>query len=384
MRGIAIARIAGLAAVLPWALAPLGCGGGGGDAKEPYPRYSETTRTTFVKSAPGGDKVALASGVAGTKTINGKSFSVYRVGDDSSTTNGWSEMWGNLVDDTHIEIVGAQYSTTHSAILGIPIFASGTLDTPVTVDLDPPVGTPQPFQLTGSAVIGSQTATPQQSTVTGSYTLVEKDVTVESDIGTVSGCSHFQATGSLPLLFTNLTVAGDLYYSPTFGLVKAAIREPLSGLGVSFAGSNDASDLGGGYFSVQKVGTVGAGTSSWRLDTYDVKQKSDADKNTHAKMLLEVRWLDEAVAKTEQKPYVTQEFGTGWGYFPSALVVSPVSYFYPEENGKGYKHWIAYVDQAAKNEPGSNGISYHISAGYDPSWSAVRVTGRIVYKKYVE
>ena len=57
----------------------------------------------------------------------------------------------------------------------------------------------------------------------------------------------------------------------------------------------------------------------------------------------------------------------------------PVSFFYPEEDGKGYKYWTSYVDEAAKNEE-DQGISYSISADYNGA-NAVRVTKRIVFKR---
>jgi hypothetical protein len=73
------------------------------------------------------------------------------------------------------------------------------------------------------------------------------------------------------------------------------------------------------------------------------------------------------------------EFGTVWGVYPYQLVESPVSLFHPEENGKGYKYWVGYVDQAAKNES-SNGIAYHIGVNLpDYVSSPVRVTARILY-----
>jgi len=62
------------------------------------------------------------------------------------------------------------------------------------------------------------------------------------------------------------------------------------------------------------------------------------------------------------------------------MTQSSTSIFHPEENGKGYVFWYGYVNQAAKNEAGSNGIAYHITVREDPGFSAVRATGRIYYK----
>ena len=61
-------------------------------------------------------------------------------------------------------------------------------------------------------------------------------------------------------------------------------------------------------------------------------------------------------------------------------MASPISLFHPSENGQGFTYWIAYVDQAAKNEAGGNGIAYHAGVTLpDFVSSPMRVSGRIVY-----
>ena len=74
-------------------------------------------------------------------------------------------------------------------------------------------------------------------------------------------------------------------------------------------------------------------------------------------------------------------FGTmgGMYYFPHELIESPVSVFFPEENGNGFRYWYAFVDQAAKNQD-ENGISYTISVDKDASLPELRVTARIAYE----
>ena len=62
---------------------------------------------------------------------------------------------------------------------------------------------------------------------------------------------------------------------------------------------------------------------------------------------------------------------------------SPVSIFHPEENKQGFTYWYAYVNEAAKNEPGENGILYRIKVTFpDYMTSPVRVTARIRYPIY--
>jgi hypothetical protein len=123
---------------------------------------------------------------------------------------------------------------------------------------------------------------------------------------------------------------------------------------------------------------------SFDLSTYDVRGQFDADKDKHAKMLVEVRFMEDEKAKTADRPPIETDIGTVFGVYPHELIASPVSFFHAEENGKGFTFWIAYVDQAAKNES-TNGISYHISATVpDYGSSPVRVTSRIVYNLYAQ
>jgi hypothetical protein len=61
------------------------------------------------------------------------------------------------------------------------------------------------------------------------------------------------------------------------------------------------------------------------------------------------------------------------------LLESPISLLHPEENGKGYKFFWAYVDQAAKNEPGSNGISYKVSVTKPMGAAPIKASARILY-----
>jgi hypothetical protein len=54
----------------------------------------------------------------------------------------------------------------------------------------------------------------------------------------------------------------------------------------------------------------------------------------------------------------------------------------PEDNGKGYKFWYTYTDQALKNEYNpnyGNGSSYSLEARTDPMLPPIRVTMRIGY-----
>ncbi|MCC6996161.1 MAG: hypothetical protein IT370_16245 [Deltaproteobacteria bacterium] len=368
-----------------------GCGGDSGssqaDPKAPFPRYTANTRSTWTRSLPDGTKKSYESRLIGQVTVNGETFEKFQAGDPPSTPGGsGGELVGHIVDADTVVVVSVAFRTTSASILGVPEYVSATADAPVKLEIEPPLGVAQPFSVSGKTVLGSPSAAPLQGTLTGSYTLAEKGVAIASPLGMVTGCNHYTVAASVPFLFgSTMAVSGEAWYSPQLGVVKASLSSPLSGLSVGMAATGDGFDLGDGWASVTAAGTRGAGatTGAFQLSSRDFAGEFDADKNTHAKMYLEVRWADESKALTDTKPFVQPVFGTVFGQFPSTLVLSPVSLLFPEDNGKGYKHWVGFVDQAAKNES-QNGIAYTITANYDPSFSPIRLAGRIVYKRIAQ
>ena len=128
--------------------------------------------------------------------------------------------------------------------------------------------------------------------------------------------------------------------------------------------------------------------TSVTFSTYDRVGELDADMCVHAKMLAEVRWANDTDAATLGEPDPTlfrAEFNGGMGTFcwgGCLLTESPVSIFHPEDNGKGFKFWYAFISQALKNEyveGGSKGSSYEIHVSKDASLPPIRVTMRIAY-----
>jgi hypothetical protein len=172
---------------------------------------------------------------------------------------------------------------------------------------------------------------------------------------------------------------GELWYHPSYGVV--AFNAPAVGIGTVMTDTSDCGSVdSSGYRTIRKVAVVDS-SSSFNLDTYDCDgNQFAADANTHAQMLLELRWVDETQAKTDSEPSPNVEFGVASGnYFTNSITESPTSIFHPEENGKGFKYWYSYVSQADKNEQIVS-TAYHITVGAVPGLSAVRVTARIYYK----
>lgn len=363
------------------------CGGDEGEAgdkwtpKEAFPKYTASTTATYIINEPNGNTTALSAGATGKITVANAEYSKYEVRDPKDAAGEGVEIWANVKENDTVELIGGVWIKPADVDYPVPEYISTTADAPYVLNIDVPVGEPQTFAVSGASIVGSPTAESKPGSIEGTFTLVAKDVAVETPTGVVNGTSHYNVKTSLPVVLgVDAEVEGDVYYHPQLGVVKAELSKPFSGLGVGFAGSQDITELGDGFYSVQKVATLGEGfETSSSLTTYSLTGEFDADKNTHAKMLMEVRWVDEARAKTNERPEVISEFGTVFGVFPTVFAPLPVSFFYPEEEGKGYYYWMSYVDEAAKNEA-EQGISYGISTSYDGA-NAVRVTKRIVFKR---
>jgi hypothetical protein len=365
-----------------------GCGGGSGGGfdgeKAPYGPRTPTTRTQAVVTVASGGVVpattaSATTAVVGQKTIGGVTY------DRLATTradnpNQGGEYWIKENGDGTVDFGGFMHTELLSGFLPA---ASTVFTTPVKLKLDPPVGQPQPVATAAAVGVGGS-ATPASASFAGQYTLIDKDASVATGVGELAGCKHYTGAATsdsaeIPALLKGQAIAAELWYHPDYGVV--AFSAPSLGLGTAMSGTDDCGAVDAdGHRIIRKMGVVDA-SSSLNLDSYECDgQRIAADKNTHAAMLLELRWVDEAAAKTDLQPGPAVEFGTTIGIFGNIVAESPASVFHPEENGKGYKYWYSYVNQAAKNEPGDDSTTYHIKVTGRAGVAPVRVTARIYYK----
>ena len=348
------------------------------EAKGPYPTWNDTIRGTYSRTLPNGTTGQYAVTYVGDKALPTGTFRRYRGAREGATSG--AELWVQPQDRRFV-LGGAEYSSQSAALLKVPSPATITLDTPLVIDLDAPVGVAQPLEAKAKVAISGSNVT--SASAKGSYTVVGRDVAVEAPSGVmVAGCTHLKLDAEVPIFFgaTSVSASAQVFYSSTLGVVKTVLDEPFSGLGWGVKGSRTSHELRDGYFSVEAMEVVGKGSqSTFQLSTKEAQGKLDADKDTHAKMLVEMRWVDEVAAKTEARPNVQPAFGTNTGTYSATLTQAPVSFLHPEENGKGYVYWYYYVDQAAKNQA-TNGIEYRAGVS-SASGNALRVTSRIVYKR---
>ena len=357
----------------------------GVDVKVPFGNVTPTTRFVLTGTMPFVTTNTFYSGSIGTKEVNGRTYQRFRVGYDIASPSELSE----TTKGTEFQV---ELPTPDTFVIGgfedVSVMV-GVLDAPLEINLAPPVGVPQSVSASGALTPVDGEGKPASGTAT--YTLVSDDETVVTDLGVVTGCRHFTAAGSLtgeaiPVPLQGVEITGDVWYHPDLGVVKWDI--PLVNAGMGLDSVLDYGDASGDSNTIRRVGVVSAQTGgTFELSTYDVNGALDATKMQHARMLLELRWADDELARTGSMPSypgVNVEFGTVWGTFGYELVESPFSIFHPEEAGKGYKYWYAYVDEAAKNEPGADGIAYHVRVTADTSFTpALRCSARIYYKRYL-
>jgi hypothetical protein len=338
---------------------------------------------TYAIQRTDGSTQAITARVAGTKIVGGQTFARLQVGTLPTMANDpnadYIEVWA-LPQGTAVVFAGGEI---HNKSLNLPAGTPDvtlTVNPPVTIETNIAVNEPQAITATGTVLIGDPaTAQPVTGTQTGTFKLVSKAETVDTGVGTQTGAAHY--AGEVTVM--GQKASGDLWTVSGLGVVKASggwpgmpgvIKDAILGLTGSGGQTMD-----GDHTVASQESTLGPGHTQFKLDTYDIDGGLFADKNTHANMLLELRWADPTLAKSATPPPVTTEFGTAIGYFPSQQVDSPVSVLHPEENGLGYHYWTTLVNQAAKNEPGGPETSYHIKANYTGSSGDVRATAQLNY-----
>lgn len=352
------------------------------DDKGPFGAIGEAAVATFsVPTQTGAPGTGRAVRTGETRVVGGVAFPIWDVHREGTPQPSGALVWLDWRPrDETVVFAGGQLDWPDNGVVpaGTP-FISGDLDAPVTVTLAPPIGVAQPITVSGTAAIGDPAApqATQAFSASGSYTLVAEGETAVTDAGPIAGCRRYE--GELEVL--GETHHATAWYHPDLGLVAADLDWPPPN-GVH-ADLGSLTDLGtAGDMTVLKgLGQVDSARPTFGVDTYDIAGAFDADKTIHARMLIEVRWVDEVKALAELLPPVVLDFGTPMGWFPSELVASPVSLFHPDENGRGFHYGVAYVSQAAKNEPGE-GTAYHAKVTLpDYASSAVRVTARIIYRR---
>jgi len=378
----------GMRVLIGLAAIAVSCGqdnAGGESVQAPFTPAGKTTVFQYEITPVGQNPSTLTVRRVGETTFNGQTVEHYQgtytvaAGTKTADVYGWDHGGGR------IELAG--FSVTYPAGSGTDYTV--TLDEVVALDEAAiPVGVEQTRTISGTIQLGG--APPVSGSGHLRFTKTSEDATVESRFGAVSGVHVFEGEGTIDSvggtglwdLVIGKPVRLEAWYHPTFGVLK--VEAPDFGLGTTLLGENDcgnpqASDSN----TIQKVGVVSMQTPAFELSSRDCSGEYDADKMRHAQMYLELRWADDTKAKTTDRPEVEVLFATGWGYFPFQLVQSPVSIFHPEENKQGFTYWYAYVNEAAKNEPGENGILYRIKVTFpDYMTSPVRVTARIRYPIY--
>lgn len=365
----------------------MGCGSEdeGGTVKAPFEPVSQTTTVEYKIERISGGSAKTVIRYAGKTTFNNREYedykAVYQVAEGEKTTH----IYGELLSPTSARVAGYKVVYPQGAT---NTDYTVTLDEPVLLDAnEAPVGVEQTKEASGQITFADNRP-PIKGKVSARYTKTTDNASFEAEFGTLSGVQVFEGSATLLEgegwdlldLFKGKSVSGKVYFHPKFSILKVEV--PDWPIGAAMTGEHDCGNpAASDYNIIQKVGVVSNDNLSFVLSSYDCSGQFDADKMRHAQMLVELRWAEGEKARTNKDlPLVVVNFETMWGYFPHRFEASPISIFHPEENGQGYTFWYAYVDEAAKNEPGPNGIAYQVRVNYpDYMTSPVRVTARIKY-----
>jgi len=362
------------------------CGGDSGSAvgaKAPFGALSEAAVSTFEAVVSDGSTQSFEGRREGSRTIGGVDYADWALGAFAAgapARGGRVWMTWEPGDERLVVAGGEVYWPENGIAPAEGPFISGTFESPITLTLDPPIGEPQSLAVKASIAVGDPLSPTEVVPIdlVATYTLVATDAVAETAAGPVAGCRIYQGSAEL----FGATHSANVTYHPDLGLIAAEMDyPPPNGFAVDLLGVLDQGLAQSGMNTIKGLAIVSPQHPSFMLDTYDRAGTFDADKTVHAKMLLELRWVDAAKARTDEFPaLLAPDFGTLFGWFPAQFVASPVSLFHPAENGQGFTYWYAYVDEAAKNEPGGNGIAYHAGVTLpDFVSSPMRVTGRIIY-----
>jgi hypothetical protein len=359
--------------------------------KAPYQAWDANTATVFTGATKTDDTAVMKlEKLPDTeRVVNGKTLATYVAAMpetaatpiDASSPNS-ATVEAGVDEDGTITITSFSGNGIVGAATGLDL---GTL-AGETITLSDPLSINMDEMATGetrTAVINT-TIAGLDIPVSVTYGPEEEDVSLDIARGHIVGCRRFHVSGqfeSTGLPLSGELIEGDGYYHPTLGLVGWSV--PSLGIGLTMSASSNYGTATEGWNVIQKTQVLTATVGSFSLSTYDRAGQYDADKNTHAKMLLELRWADEANATTLDAPHELMApvtFGTfgGMFYFAHEMVETSASVFFPEENGNGFRYWYGFVSQGAKNQE-ANGISYDIIVDKDSSLPDLRVTGRIGY-----
>jgi hypothetical protein len=365
----------------------------------PYGTWGALTQTVHkgnFGSANQGSSIKLGLVAADDRVFNGVSASKYRLGfvtspgqPVDSITGSRDDIWATF-KGSEVSIYGAQGGGLVASVIPLLSGMSGNeviLDSPIVFD-------PAAMSVgeTKTGTIGATIAGTTRLNVNVTYSLTSDAATAVTGSGPIAGCRQYHLTASpsdawIRLILGDNPIEGDGWYHPQFGIV--AVSVPALGIESGMSQQEDyGTDAEEGHNVIKMTKVITSTDQTFELSTANRHGNWDADKNTHAQMLLELRWADTVDAKTLAEPHYLMYpilFSTAIGVFSqgdsrwgSVLTESPVSIFHPQENGKGYRYWYCFVNQAAKNEAGSAGILYKINVRNDGG-RALRCTARIGY-----
>lgn len=327
---------------------------------------------------------AAAARVVGVSPIGGQLYDRLQVGRlpdrDADPSAEYAELWVQP-DDTVLQLAGfAVFNRAFGLKPGLADL-SVTLAPPLRIASNVAVGVPQALTATAMLQVGDpQKRAPTQQAVTLFVHLLAVGETVATGVGIQGETAHFRAEMAL----AGATAVLDLWLRSGTGVVRADASWP--GLpGPNKGATLGLTGLGGVAHSGDRTianaeSLLGPGHVTFRLDTWDVDGGAFADPLSPARCLLELRWADPSLARSDLPPPVASEFGVGSAYLAANLVELPLSTFHPEDNGQGLHFWVALVDIPASTQANPPLSALRVRSQHSGKASDVRVSALIEYR----
>lgn len=127
--------------------------------------------------------------------------------------------------------------------------------------------------------------------------------------------------------------------------------------------------------------TISSGNPSASFSVYEYAGTNQADAACHTNMELTFRWASDIRAKTGERPYISYEFTTLFGYFPTNPGMEKLTI---DENGI-HIYKISINEAADKSKPEGSNYGFQLNYIAEPSNAdVVQCTMEIKYRQYSE
>jgi hypothetical protein len=129
------------------------------------------------------------------------------------------------------------------------------------------------------------------------------------------------------------------------------------------------------------IKTISSGNPSASFSVYEFTGTNQADAACHAQMELTFRWASDVRAKTGERPYISYEFTSLFGYFPTNTNMEQLTI---DENGI-HTYKISIDEASDKTKPEGSNYGFQLNFSGEPTNAdVIECDMKIKYRQYSE